>query len=128
MNIKTLLTEEIENELKELRKIKLGGDEYKTTVGGVAQLTDRLIELKRVDSENADKIEAREIEVELKQQELADERKDRLIKNCISVGGIVLPIIACIWGTQKSFEFEKDGSITTIMGRGFIQKLLPNKK
>lgn len=128
MSIKTLLNEEIESELKELGKIEVGSDKYKTTVDGITKLSDKLIELKKVDNEAADKIEAREIEIELKRQELADERKDRKVKNLISIGGIVLPIVACMWGTQKSFEFEKDGSITTIMGRGFIQKLLPNKK
>lgn len=70
---------------------------------------------------------AADLERELKLKQMAEERKDRIVKNCISVGGIVLPIIVTIWGTYKSFEFEKEGSITTIMGRGFISKLIPKK-
>ena len=58
---------------------------------------------------------------------MEEEKKDRLVKNCISIGGIVLPVAVTIWGTLKSLKFEESGTVTTIMGRGFINKLLPKK-
>jgi hypothetical protein len=58
---------------------------------------------------------------------MKDEKKDRLFKNIISAAGVVLPLIVTIWGTKVSMQFEKEDSFTTIMGRGFIQKLLPKK-
>ena len=60
-------------------------------------------------------------------QQAEDERKDRKLKNGISVAGIVIPIVVTIWGTLKTLKFEETGTVTTIMGRGFIQKLLPKK-
>jgi uncharacterized membrane protein YdbT with pleckstrin-like domain len=71
--------------------------------------------------------EAAEFERKTKLREIEEEKRDRLIKNCISVVGILLPIGVTIWGTLKSLKFEEEGTVTTIMGRGFINKLLPKK-
>lgn len=127
MNIETLLREEIKSELEELKKMSLGTDEYRTTVDGITKLADRAIEMERLDIESQEKAESREIEAELKLKEMSEERKDRWIKNGISVMSVLVPTVVTIWGTVKSIEFEKEGTITTIMGRGFINKLLPKK-
>ena len=127
MKIETLLHEEIQDEFKNLKEMELGTEEYKTTVDGLAKLVDRAIEIDKLNIAAQDKIDSREIEVDLKQQQINDEKQDRKIRNGIAIAGIVIPTIVTIWGTLKSFKFEKDGTVTTIMGRGFIQKLLPNK-
>lgn len=127
MNIETMMHEEIQSELEELSKIKVGSEEYKTAVDGITKLTDRVIEMSKSDREKEAKDRDREIETNLKIQQMEEERKDRIIKNIIAVTGIAVPTVVTIWGTVKSIEFEKEGTITTIMGRGFIQKLLPKK-
>lgn len=127
MEIKTILLEEIEDELNDLTKVTLGSEEYKASVDGIAKLMDRAIEMERMDRETKDKVDERENENQNRQAQDKLETRDRLIKNCIAVAGIVVPTVVTIWGTKKSFEFEKDGTITTIMGRGFINKLLPKK-
>lgn len=127
MNIETMMHEEIQSELEELGKIKVGTEEYKVAVEGITKLTDRVIEMCKSDREKEAKDRDREIETNLKIQQMEDERKDRIIKNVIAVVGIAVPTAVTIWGTVKSIEFEKEGTITTIMGRGFIQKLLPKK-
>jgi hypothetical protein len=127
MNIETMMHEEIQSELEELGKIKVGTEEYKVAVEGITKLTDRVIEMTKSDIEREEKVKDREIETNLKIQQMEDERKDRFIKNVIAVVGIAVPTAVTIWGTVKSIEFEKEGTITTIMGRGFIQKLLPKK-
>jgi hypothetical protein len=116
MNIEAKLNEELAEELDYLKGVTIASDEYKATIDGWTKLADRAIEMERLNSENADKERARE-----------EERKDRLIRHCISVFGIVLPVAVTIWGTVKSFEFEKEGTITTLMGKGFMNKLLPKK-
>ena len=127
MNIEEMMRMEIKSELEALNDIELGSDEYKTTVDGVTKLIDRAIEMERLGIESQEKVEAREIEADLKLKEMAEERRDRFIKNLISFMGIAVPTAVTIWGTVKSIEFEKEGTITTIMGRGFISKLLPKK-
>lgn len=123
MKIKETLYKEIEDELQALTEIEVGTDEYKSSVDGVTKLLDRAIEIEKHEAE----MKEREAERIAKNIQVAEEQKDRVVKNYISAGGVVLPLLVTIWGTLKSFKFEKDGTVTTIMGRGFINKLLPKK-
>ena len=123
MGIKKALCQEIEEEFQVLSEIKVGTDEYKASVDGLTKLLDRAIEIEKHEAE----MKEREAERIAKNIQTAEEQKDRVVKNYISAGGVVLPLLVTIWGTLKSFKFEQDGTITTIMGRGFINKLLPKK-
>lgn len=127
MSIKTLLEEEIKEEFEELGKTEIGTEAYKTTVDGLTKLVDRAIELEKAEADREDRIAARESELNLKEQQLEDEKKDRKVKNGLTAAGIIIPTVVTIWGTIKSIKFEQEGTITTIMGRGFINKLLPKK-
>ena len=123
MKIKETLYKEIEDELQALNEIEVGTDEYKSSVDEVTKRLDRAIEIEKHEAE----MKEREAERIAKNIQVAEEQKDRVVKNYISAGGVVLPLLVTIWGTLKSFKFEKDGTVTTIMGRGFINKLLPKK-
>lgn len=123
MSTKSLLDEVINKELEKLKEVDVGSEEYKTAVDGVTKLMDRSIEMERAESE----IEERKGQMVRGAVEAADGRKDQLFKNCIAVAGIVIPSAITIWGTLKSLKFEEEGTVTTIMGRGFINKLLPKK-
>lgn len=134
MSIETNLNVEIEAEFEALSGIEVGTEAYKTTVDGLTKLLDRAIEIDKHEVEREEKAESRRLEEEhrrkdeeFKLAQMADEKQDRLIRNCLTAAGIVIPTIVTIWGTVKSIEFEKEGTITTIMGRGFVQKLLPKK-
>lgn len=125
-----LLHEEINYELVRLGNIEVGTDQYKATVDGLTRLMDREIELKKLDLDAKDKFENRkqaEKDYELKLVQVKEEKKGRIIKNIIDIAGIILPIGLTIWGTRKTFQFEEEGTITTAIGRGFINKLLPRK-
>lgn len=115
-NIETLLHEEIADRFKELHEMKGGTPEFEKTVDGVAKLMDRAIEAERLENETQDKAETQK-----------EEKKDRLIRNIIAAASVIIPTLVTVWGTKKSFEFEKEGTITTIMGRGFLQRLFPKK-
>lgn len=121
------LYDEINAEFDDLSKMALGTEEYKITIDGLTKLMDRAIDMKKFDTEYAERIENQKMDNCLRQKQMDEERKDRLIKNSISIAGIVIPSLITIWGTVKSMEFEKEGTITTIIGRGFINKLLPKK-
>lgn len=119
MSIKALLCEEIKEELEFLKAIGVGADTHKLATEDVAKLVDRVIDL--------EKLEIERDEIKLKAAQMEEEKKDRWIKNILTAAGIVIPVGVTIWGTLKSFKFEQEGTITTIMGRGFINKLLPKK-
>ena len=149
MNMETMLYDEIETEFEKLRVMTPGSEEHKAIVNELVLLMDRAIKMEQVNNDCLDKTETRENELKLreeqfekeqamkqeqfeseqamKKQQLEDEKHDRLVKNIISVAGIALPLIVTIWGTKVSLKFEEEGTFTTIMGRGFINKLLPKK-
>lgn len=116
MEIREILKDRIQDELAYLGGIDATSDEYAKTVDGVTKLLDRAIEFEKIDVEEAHKAEA-----------IVDERKDRFVKNVIAVVGIGAPLGAAIWGTVVTLKFEKEGTVTTIFGRGWINKLLPKK-
>lgn len=126
-NIETLLHEEIQDGFDALSKMERGTEIHKTTVDEVAKLFDKAIEIEKIEIEAKDKAKSREIEASLKRAQMEEDRKDRRFKNGIAVGGIVLPLAVTIWGTFKTLKFEEEGTVTTIMGRGFINKLIPKK-
>ena len=126
-NIETLLHEEIQDGFDALSKMERGTEIHKTTVDEVAKLFDKAIEIEKIEIEAKEKAKAREIEASLKRAQMDEDRKDRRFKNGIAVGGIVLPLAVTIWGTFKTLKFEEEGTVTTMMGRGFINKLIPKK-
>lgn len=127
MNLEKKLHDEIGREITILEGMEEGTESYKALVDGVTKLTDRAIAIDRFNAEVEEKATTQKFENELKLQQMKEERIDRIVKNCLTAVGIILPITITVWGTKASFEFEKEGTVTTIMGRGFINKLLPKK-
>ena len=127
MKVETMLHDEILNEFEEMKKLEVGSDGYRAAVDGISKLLDRAIEYDKLDAECNERSLNRGFEEDYKLQLAEDEKRDRRIKNGITIAGIVIPSVITIWGTIKSLNFEKEGTVTTIMGRGFINKLLPKK-
>lgn len=127
MNFDDLLRQEIVSEVSELKNIELGTEAYKTTVDGVTKLMDRAIEIEKLNVETDQKYESLENERSIKHQEMEEDKKDRKLKNYITIAGLVLPLAVTVWGTVKTLKFEENGTVTTIVGRGFVNKLLPKK-
>lgn len=122
-DVKELLDAEICEELENLKDLEQGTDEYKTSVDMVTKLIDRQIELKKLDNEAVKRVE----DNDFKQVQLEAENKDRWIRNALTAAGIIIPTGVTIWGTLKTIKFEQTGTVTTIVGRGFFNKLLPKK-
>lgn len=124
MSIKNHLVEEFQSELEELRKMQLGTDEYKITVDGVTKLADRIIEIEKSEKEHVAQIDAQEREYEIKAQALKDEKRDRLIKNSITVGTFIGGIVVYSLAFIASTNFEREGTFTTEGGKNSIKQLL----
>ena len=116
MRIEEMWDEDLVSEMEKLRTTPYDAKEYGAVSDTVAMLMDRKIEMEKFKSEQ-----------QFREQQFADEKKDRLIKNILGAAGVVLPLAVTIWGTKVSLKFEEEGTFTTIMGRGFINKLLPKK-
>lgn len=140
-----LLEDEISAEFNTLQDMELGSEPYKTAVDQLTKLMDRSISLEKLDNESDDKVKDRESDMNYKTEQLANDKeyrdsdialrkeqmdndkRDRLIVNIITAAGIIIPSFITVWGTYKTLKFEEQGTVTTIMGRGFINKLLPKK-
>lgn len=127
MDLEKKLHDEISREIDILKGMEEGTESYKALVDGVTKLTDRAIEIDRFNAEVEARVESQKIENELKLKQMQEDKVDRIVKNWLTGVGILLPAFITVWGTKASFEFEKEGTVTTIMGRGFINKLLPKK-
>lgn len=138
IDVKDQLIQEIGRQLVELEGMDVGSDAYKTTVDGISKLMDKLNDSNKNDYDYLTAQEARELErelkekqlsqeTELKEKQLVGERTDCIVKHGLTALGIITSVGLAVWGTCKSLKFEETGSVTTIMGRGFISNLLPKK-
>ena len=127
MSVKRMLDDEIRNELENLGRESIGSDEYKANLDGVTKLLDRQIEIEKLENERLDRIESRETEIALKQQQLAEEKKDRRIKNGITIGTFACSAALYAMAFIASTNFEREGTFTTEGGRGALRNLLKLK-
>jgi hypothetical protein len=134
MTNKEALDKVIAELIEKIKGMDVGSDEHKAAVDALAKLQDRSTEMERVIQESNDKAAARDretkndiLEHNLKCEQLKDEHIDRWTKNVLTAFGIIVPTCLTVWGTHASFKFERDGVITTTMGRGFISRLFGKK-
>lgn len=127
MNYDELLSQEILEEIEALHKMEVGSPEWEKTIEGLTKLLGKANERDKFKAEHDEQVANRELENNWREKQAKEERIDRWVKNGIAVAGILIPVGVTIWGTLVSFKFEEEGTITTIMGRGFINKLLPKK-
>lgn len=137
----SLLNDEIKDEFERLRDLEVGCEQYKVAVDGLSKLVDRQIEIEKFKIDNANKVKAQEdelnlkreqienqkIENDLKREQMKKESRDQIVKNVLTGVSVIGGFALTVWGTRASFKFEETGTVTTIMGRGFINKLLPKK-
>lgn len=117
MSMVTKLNVEIEEKFDELAKLDPTTKEYSAAVDSVTKLMDRAIEIEKLESSETQN-----------EKQMEEDRKSRLVKNCIDVGSVVLPLAVTVWGAKASFKFEETGTITTSVGRKFMDKIISWKR
>ena len=123
MRIETMLHDGIEDGFNELKKIQVGTEEYKST-----KLLDRAIEIDKIDSETQTNADNREIENSIELKKIEYDRKDRIIKNCLTAASIVCTAGITVWGSLKSWKFEETGVVTSGPGREFMRRIFHSMK
>lgn len=133
MSLKSLLNEEICEELKECKKYQVGSGEYCKTVDGIAKLIDRHIELEKIEiQKDQQKNESYQqiFENDIQTEQLKVDKRDRFVKNVLTGVSVIGGLGVGVWGTIEAIKFEKEGSFTSLVGRDFINnltKLFPKK-
>lgn len=120
-----MLDEEIKYELKELRIIEVGSENYKVAVDGITKLYEKRIEVKKF---NADQ-EQKQMAQETAERQIELDEKDRKIKNKLTGASTGVPALVTISGTALMlwYEIGKDGLISSLAGKGIIQRLIGRK-
>lgn len=123
MSIDNLLNVELEDKLEALSKMNPGTEAYKLAVDNITKLLDRSIEINKIDYDRKERKKIREDEAKSKAESDEANKKRYIIDTIITLIGIAVPASITVWGTKTSFKFEETGSITTIIGRGFIDSI-----
>lgn len=116
MSIEKAMYDEVMNELEAVKKMELGSDQHVKTVGVVNSLVDRLGESQKLDNE------AKRLEIE--ERKLDGEKRDRTIKNIITIGTNVLFLGVTIWANIDSKRFEQGFTHTTESGKNSSRTLV----
>ena len=82
--------------------------------------TDEELKLKQINTESADRVANRVVDETLRRAQLKEDRLDHMIKNGITVVTFAVSTLLVVWGAKKSWEFEKEGTITSTFGRMFM--------
>ena len=117
MSMTTKLSVEIEDKLDELANLDVSTKEYSAAVDNVTKLMDRAIEIEKLESSGTQN-----------EKQMKEERKSRIVKNLIDVGGIVLPLAVTLWGVKASLYFEDSNTVTTTVGRKFMDRMFNFKR
>lgn len=119
MSYKSLLNEEICEELKETRKLTIGTDTYDSSVNGTTKLIDRQIELEKLEMQRDQQI----FDNEMKVEQLHMEKKDRRVKNVLTGLSVIGGLAMYGFGIYASAKVEEEGSFTTLFGRTTMSNL-----
>lgn len=110
-----------------MKDLELGSKQYESAVDSTCKLMDRVIAINKNADDYDLKDKVRETETDLKYSQIEKDRRNQMIQNGITVGSVVVSTAVTIWGTLTFFKFEKEGTVTTILGGAFVGKLLPKK-
>lgn len=128
MEIQGLFNEEIKRQFDELSELEVGSDDYKAVEECLTKLADRAIEMEKVQMDANEKVADRMMRNGNEFDKRQDEKTDRVVQYCLRGAEIAIPVALTIWGTVTTLKYDKEGVLpTTLMGRGFINKLIPKK-
>lgn len=125
-DVRNLLEDEITTRMQELSVLEANSDEYKAIAGELAKLIDRYNEMNKIEMagiESYERIEAQKAEIDIKKKEHRKEVIDCVVKNGLTLVSIAGGLVLTVWGTKATFEFEREGTITSMVGRNFINGL-----
>ena len=104
--IKVLLDQEIEKLREKLQTLEPDTDEYKKVEDAMTKLVEKRLEVEKVKGD----------------------KWSRIFKICCDIAAILLPLGVTIWGTLLAFTFEEKGTISSSIGRKFMDAIINMKK
>ena len=130
--IKEMLDERIQSQIEYIASLD-DDDENKTkAIDDLVQLYKLRIEESKNDKELEEKKERRLMELEQEslkaENDLKEQRKDRIIKIVLTAAEVGLPLLFYGRWMKKGFKFEETGSFSSTTFRGLFSKFKPTRK
>ena len=66
-----------------------------------------------------------ENDVKIKSKQLTTEQKNELMRNGIAIGTFLISTTVSIFTIVKTFRFDEESSVTSTMGRGVLNGVVP---
>ena len=113
-----IIEAEVLKEMSSIDNMGVGTDQHKVAVDTVSKLTDKMIDLKKIEleekkikMENEEKMRLHAIEIEKAKKD----QKDQKVKNGIAIAGIAAPLVVAIWANIYNW-YKEEGSIMSSSG------------
>lgn len=126
--IKTMLEDEIKNEIEGLASLLTGSEEHTKAVENVVKLYKLKIEEDKNFIEYIDKTQSRESDKGFKVAQIEENVKDRYVRIGIAAAELVLPLMFYAVWMKRGFKFEEKGVYTSTTFRGLFSRFKPTKK
>lgn len=128
MSLKTLIDIAVEDGFEKLDKMEVGSEQYKTTTEQLTKLSDRIIEIDKMELERETQKANREVDKELRVKQMKQDQIDRYLKHGLTAVSVLGGFALTFWGAKASWLFEETGTVTSTAGRKFINCLFFPKK
>lgn len=74
------------------------------------------------------KLEQSAMEIEVKKNQMAADDKREKVRNQITIGTFVVSTSISVYAILKTFKFDQTGTVTSTLGRGILNGVLPKFK
>lgn len=121
MSVKTLVMQEVCDQITEISKMEVGTETSKTAINGVGVLIDKVIDLEKLEIDKQ-KIELETAKVDIERDKVELDKKDKKIKNQLSIGTAIVGAGITVGMSLLAFVYEERGTITTKAGNKFVDR------
>lgn len=121
MSVKTLVTQEVCDQINEISKMEVGTETSKTAINGVGVLIDKVIDLEKLEIDKQ-KIELETAKVDIERDKVELDKKDKKIKNQLAIGTAAIGAGITVGMGLLAYVYEERGTITTKAGNKFVDR------
>lgn len=130
-DIATMLDREYEETLKAVSNATTGSEEAKWQLQKLNELHKQRmneIEANQKACQRSDDLYYKEKELQLKEAQMKDDKKDRIVKIVLDGAAILIPVTVSSYWMAKGLKFEENGTFTSRTGQWLSNHLRLFKK
>lgn len=74
------------------------------------------------------KLDSTKADIEMRKVELAEEGRRDKIRNGITIGTFIISTCVSVYAIVRTFRFDENGTVTSTLGRGILNGVIPKFK